>query len=711
MIPNDRMEKDAVKSMLSSNLLRKYCVYYVVLLLITAVLFGALFGGIYTRGYDSFQKSTVQERLDSTVTELDALMESMSTLALKFSLQREFGLNFLSENKYREIELLEFINQYRNYSAITDTFAFLIKDENGRINVFRNDNQKSDYEVFTSKYGIEANEATYDYFFSRMEKGRMLTADDVVFFSYNLSQHSTSSGVLCFVVAKEALYDRLTLFNDFENISFELTYMGQHLLGTHFSDESVVSQNDSSFKMYAVYKDASFAEVLGINAHRIVPLIIILLCTAMVFAWICYRPIYRLTQKYSKPSTMYANELQALDEMLGKLSTKTALLDQRVTSHSEMLRQYLMLLLLNDINTDSVLNDLKNFGIEFRYDFYSVFTIIPMSENKLSVEGKNTIMNSLSDIGSHSGDMYAIELNSETHLMAIICNAVSEELYYEIIRRLNVYLELQPVKMLLGTGQLVHSVNELNVSFLTALSQTNAHMKKLPHNKPLRDASCKETALEDMIESAVSGNCPDALQNLDDYVTGISPADSELSVRYKLVALSGAVQTICNRTGYILTDDQMSMLVQLKSVESLHYCVLKIIPSVCRYVVEHSKVEVKPITQLVMDYIDEHFSDYDISAQKISKDIGVGVNRTYSIIKENTGVTCTNYISQKRINYAKKLLLEAPEMSVSDISAAAGFGGVSYFIQVFKKAEGITPDAYRKDALSAYTTSETTDNE
>ncbi|MHA6483413.1 helix-turn-helix domain-containing protein [Paenibacillus sp. strain BS8-2] len=64
-------------------------------------------------------------------------------------------------------------------------------------------------------------------------------------------------------------------------------------------------------------------------------------------------------------------------------------------------------------------------------------------------------------------------------------------------------------------------------------------------------------------------------------------------------------------------------------------------------------------------------------------------------IKEMTGTTFTDYVFDLRIEHVKKELLQT-EMSVKDIITGAGYINVSYFIDRFKKKEGMTPGEYRK---------------
>ncbi|MCB6603699.1 helix-turn-helix transcriptional regulator, partial [Erysipelatoclostridium ramosum] len=56
-----------------------------------------------------------------------------------------------------------------------------------------------------------------------------------------------------------------------------------------------------------------------------------------------------------------------------------------------------------------------------------------------------------------------------------------------------------------------------------------------------------------------------------------------------------------------------------------------------------------------------------------------------------------NYLIRLRVQQAKELL-ETTNYSIAQISDSCGFSSQSYFSQVFKKACGMTPNAYRKSS-------------
>lgn len=63
--------------------------------------------------------------------------------------------------------------------------------------------------------------------------------------------------------------------------------------------------------------------------------------------------------------------------------------------------------------------------------------------------------------------------------------------------------------------------------------------------------------------------------------------------------------------------------------------------------------------------------------------------------KKVTGYTPATYISQYRINHAKKLLLET-DLPIKEILSKCGFNNETHFYSVFKNSVKVTPNEYRQ---------------
>ncbi|CAM3339393.1 response regulator [Paenibacillus lupini] len=102
-----------------------------------------------------------------------------------------------------------------------------------------------------------------------------------------------------------------------------------------------------------------------------------------------------------------------------------------------------------------------------------------------------------------------------------------------------------------------------------------------------------------------------------------------------------------------------------------------------------------PEMNRIIAYIEEHFAE-EITLKSLADFIRMDASYVSDLFKKKTGTTLIHYIQNRRIQAAKMLLTET-ERTVSDIGHSVGFENDNYFIKIFKRWCGVTPNEYRKD--------------
>lgn len=69
------------------------------------------------------------------------------------------------------------------------------------------------------------------------------------------------------------------------------------------------------------------------------------------------------------------------------------------------------------------------------------------------------------------------------------------------------------------------------------------------------------------------------------------------------------------------------------------------------------------------------------------------------VFKKNTGSNFSEYLSERKLEEAARLLVQEQKMEVGEISDMLGYGNPTYFLSRFKAKYGISPSAYRKEHL------------
>ncbi|MDQ2792574.1 MAG: AraC family transcriptional regulator [Bacteroidota bacterium] len=100
----------------------------------------------------------------------------------------------------------------------------------------------------------------------------------------------------------------------------------------------------------------------------------------------------------------------------------------------------------------------------------------------------------------------------------------------------------------------------------------------------------------------------------------------------------------------------------------------------------------------VVGYIKDHLAE-NLSIDKLSALACMSKATFFRVFKREFGITPVEYIIRERLSEAKRLLRH-PLASVAEAGLRAGFNNLSYFQSLFKKYEGITPGAYRKQLVA-----------
>ncbi len=95
----------------------------------------------------------------------------------------------------------------------------------------------------------------------------------------------------------------------------------------------------------------------------------------------------------------------------------------------------------------------------------------------------------------------------------------------------------------------------------------------------------------------------------------------------------------------------------------------------------------------VFDFMNENYSK-EITLEQLSKTVDLSPQYICRIFKKCTNMRPFEFITRKRIEEAKKLVLKA-EMPINEISKAVGYSDCSYFCAVFKKQVGMSPISFR----------------
>lgn len=97
-------------------------------------------------------------------------------------------------------------------------------------------------------------------------------------------------------------------------------------------------------------------------------------------------------------------------------------------------------------------------------------------------------------------------------------------------------------------------------------------------------------------------------------------------------------------------------------------------------------------------FIDQTLAD-PLPLSVVARQAGLSESHFCRVFKEATGLTLTDYVNRRRIEWAKKELLK-PEVRVSEIAFQIGYQSLSQFNRSFARFTGNSPTNFRREELA-----------
>lgn len=93
----------------------------------------------------------------------------------------------------------------------------------------------------------------------------------------------------------------------------------------------------------------------------------------------------------------------------------------------------------------------------------------------------------------------------------------------------------------------------------------------------------------------------------------------------------------------------------------------------------------------------EQLSNPNLALGELAKQLGFSTNYLSLLIKKELGMSFQEYVTQQRIQRAKRLLLST-DMKIYEVALAVGIEDMNYFSYRFKSIVGVSPKSFRSGA-------------
>lgn len=207
-------------------------------------------------------------------------------------------------------------------------------------------------------------------------------------------------------------------------------------------------------------------------------------------------------------------------------------------------------------------------------------------------------------------------------------------------------------------------------------------------NRMIEAVSLGQVHAENQLFSAFSGNLfekrvADPLRNSKNYCI-------IMNTLLRKAAERGGVHPIhLDR----ISSEYASKIENLSSVYENHELMSEMFRNYCKLVQKHSIKKYSLVVQNAILIIDSDLSA-DISPSTLAKRLDTSLGYLSSSFSKETGKTLSEYIREKRMNYAAHLL-STTDLQVQTVALHCGIMDAQYFSKLFKKSSGLSPNEYR----------------
>ncbi len=267
-----------------------------------------------------------------------------------------------------------------------------------------------------------------------------------------------------------------------------------------------------------------------------------------------------------------------------------------------------------------------------------------------------------------------------------------------------------------GIGQMVSRITEIPVSFGWA-SRAFAHMYLTEDNGFLEGSEEKlRTGGDDVILSEIDprhidrrlirefmrrGEQSETEFFMEEFIGGMGKNAIRSTLLRQYIAMDVyfcVADYIENELGVQRSDLEESMETPTADIladeDRTRQYMVRLVNKAVALREEGTKGHYRDVVNDVIAYIEEHYTEEDLSLNKLAAEVNFSPNHLSAVFKQQTGQPFIKYLTDYRMNAAKELLSRTSKKS-NEIGLMVGYKDPHYFSYLFKKTQGVTPTQYR----------------
>lgn len=238
----------------------------------------------------------------------------------------------------------------------------------------------------------------------------------------------------------------------------------------------------------------------------------------------------------------------------------------------------------------------------------------------------------------------------------------------------------------------LHSIKALSKSYFTGIGKVHLYTDtNLEHTN--HQFSAKSTNFIEMFEERDFEKIQDNFHELFKELKNTFDKQFVLNHCLELLIKLGLIVTKWDRNFTMTVGYEQ--LEQCKTFDDLREFMKDTCIQVKNHLYETMNKNNLGVVEQAQRIIEKQYTNPDLNAQFIAEQLDVSVSYLSRSFKKETGENLSNFITEKRIQVAQKLL-ENTDLKANEVSKKVGFTDARYFGQVFKKILRITPSEFKK---------------
>jgi len=460
----------------------------------------------------------------------------------------------------------------------------------------------------------------------------------------------------------------------------------------------------------------------------------VLILVSFLLTWVIsmnlYNPIREIVNTIGSEPIKNQDPVDRTDELNYILSHVKYVTDRNKSLDNSMkqvepaFRDHYLRSLILGIPNRMISESGSGFKLNWPYKHFAVVVVQTSFEREITPSDysrdsiTDDFLRYLEEVLHASDDLVGVLTYIGKTQMTILVNLQSERILHnlldEVEQQIERYADKYHCAITLGVGDFCTTMSQINGSYEEALGALRFR-KINTKSQILRFSSMHAvpkipSALNYPIErerqlmySVLAGDFKKVEETLNliiaDNLFGDTTYDQIITVFDQFLGTAGKILNK-DKSGKLKFDGK-ELLNQFRfnkpdNLDAMRKGVLEIYQQLTEAFLQNRREKGKELRERLIRYIQDNYHNPEISLDTIAGEFDLNSKYVSRYFKEQTGTNYLDYLNMIRVSKAKELLAQKEKLKIVEISKRVGFYNVNTFISAFKRAEGVTPSAFRK---------------